>query len=54
MEVRDDRSGWSAFDAWLREPNAGRNPGTTADIVTAALFVGYREGWLHPYNSSEG
>jgi triphosphoribosyl-dephospho-CoA synthase len=36
------------FDAWLREGGHGRNPGTTADLVTAGLFVGLREGWLSP------
>jgi triphosphoribosyl-dephospho-CoA synthase len=32
--------GW--FDEWLR--GLGRNPGTTADIVTASLFVALRTG----------
>ncbi len=27
------------FDAWLRAAGSQRNPGTTADLVTAALFV---------------
>jgi triphosphoribosyl-dephospho-CoA synthase len=27
------------FDAWLRDPARGWNPGTTADLVAAALFV---------------
>jgi triphosphoribosyl-dephospho-CoA synthase len=32
------------FDAWLRAEGRGRNPGTTADLVTAGLFVALREG----------
>lgn len=42
------------FDEWLRTAGRGRNPGTTADLVTAALFVTLREGILslppsHPW-----
>lgn len=29
----------SSFDAWLRDPARRWNPGTTADLVAAALFV---------------
>ena len=32
------------LDAWLRAEGRGRNPGTTADLVTACLFVALREG----------
>jgi triphosphoribosyl-dephospho-CoA synthase len=32
------------FDAWLRADGHRRNPGTTADLVTACLFVALREG----------
>lgn len=39
---------WAAFDAWLREDGHARNPGTTADLLTAAVFVGLRESWLTP------
>jgi triphosphoribosyl-dephospho-CoA synthase len=31
------------FDAWLREDGHRRNPGTTADLLTACLFVLLRE-----------
>jgi triphosphoribosyl-dephospho-CoA synthase len=31
------------FDAWLRAEGHSRNPGTTADLVTACLFVLLRE-----------
>lgn len=33
----DDPSGQEAFDAWLRERKC--NPGTTADLIAAALYV---------------
>ena len=29
----------AAFDEWLRDPARRRNPGTTADLLAAALFV---------------
>jgi triphosphoribosyl-dephospho-CoA synthase len=35
-----------SFDASLREPGNALNPGTTADLVTAALFVALLEGML--------
>lgn len=34
------------FDAWLRADGHRRNPGTTADLIAAALFVLLREGRL--------
>jgi triphosphoribosyl-dephospho-CoA synthase len=34
------------FDAWLRADGHRRNPGTTADLVAAGLFVLLREGRL--------
>jgi len=34
------------FDAWLRADGHRRNPGTTADLVTAILFAGLREGLI--------
>jgi triphosphoribosyl-dephospho-CoA synthase len=44
-------AGWPAgghdalreLDAWLREDGHQRNPGTTADLVTACLFVALRQ-----------
>jgi triphosphoribosyl-dephospho-CoA synthase len=42
-----DRAGWAALDdldAWLRAEGHRRNPGATADLVTACLFVLLREG----------
>jgi triphosphoribosyl-dephospho-CoA synthase len=32
------------FDAWLRADGHRRNPGTTADLVAACLFVALRQG----------
>jgi triphosphoribosyl-dephospho-CoA synthase len=34
----------AAFDAWLRADGHRRNPGSTADLVAASLFVALREG----------
>jgi triphosphoribosyl-dephospho-CoA synthase len=34
------------FDFWLRADSHRRNPGTTADLIAAALFVLLREGRL--------
>jgi triphosphoribosyl-dephospho-CoA synthase len=36
------------FDFWLRADGHRRNPGTTADLVAAALFAGLRDGLLRP------
>lgn len=41
-------SRFRAFDAWLRSRGSQRNPGTTADLVTACLFVAIREKILTP------
>ena len=38
------RTALAEFDAWLRAKNHQRNPGTTADLVTASLFAALREG----------
>jgi triphosphoribosyl-dephospho-CoA synthase len=53
----NERAGWLAYqelDGWLRTEGRRRNPGTTADLLTAALFVMLREGTLalptsHPW-----
>jgi triphosphoribosyl-dephospho-CoA synthase len=36
------------FDFWLRSDSNRRNPGTTADLVAAGLFVCLREGSIRP------
>ena len=42
----DGRRALESFDASLREPGNALNPGTTADLVTATLFVALVEGML--------
>jgi triphosphoribosyl-dephospho-CoA synthase len=46
--VRDDagRAALAEFDASLRRDGNALNPGTTADVVTAVLFVALLEGLL--------
>jgi triphosphoribosyl-dephospho-CoA synthase len=45
-----DRLG--AFDSWLRRPANRFNPGTTADLVTAALYAALRDGTVRcPFTS---
>ncbi|QDT90702.1 triphosphoribosyl-dephospho-CoA synthase [Gimesia algae] len=34
------------FDSWLREQGNQRNPGTTADLIVATLFVALRDGFI--------
>jgi triphosphoribosyl-dephospho-CoA synthase len=34
------------FDHWLRDDGHARNPGATADLVTAGLFVALRDGTI--------
>jgi triphosphoribosyl-dephospho-CoA synthase len=34
------------FDAWLRGDGHARNPGATADLITAALFAALRDGTI--------
>jgi triphosphoribosyl-dephospho-CoA synthase len=36
------------FDEWLRADGHRRNPGTTADLIAATLFVALREGLIEP------
>lgn len=49
------------LDRWLRADGNARNPGTTADLVTATLFAGLRTGalqlpiaWNATHSSSDG
>jgi RimK family alpha-L-glutamate ligase len=37
------RAAYEEFDRWLRADGHARNPGTTADLVTASLFAALRE-----------
>jgi triphosphoribosyl-dephospho-CoA synthase len=36
----------ATFDDWLRAPSRRLNPGTTADLVTAALYAALRDGTI--------
>ena len=38
--------GLTDFDFWLRSDGHRRNPGTTADLICAGLFVALREGLI--------
>jgi triphosphoribosyl-dephospho-CoA synthase len=38
------RQALAELDAWLRAEGHARNPGATADLVTASLFVALRQG----------
>lgn len=45
----DTEEGWSefhSFDAWLRDEGHSRNPGASADVVAAGLFVALRDGTI--------
>jgi triphosphoribosyl-dephospho-CoA synthase len=48
----DEESGYiralADLDFWLRSDGHRRNPGTTADLVTAGLFCALRDGILPP------
>jgi triphosphoribosyl-dephospho-CoA synthase len=51
------RRAFAELDAWLRAVRNTRNPGTTADLVTASLFAALREGIIvmpSPYPWSDG
>lgn len=44
-----DRDGWAALtelDSWLRAEGRARNPGATADLIAACLFVLLRENTI--------
>lgn len=41
------------FDVWLRTDGHRRNPGTSADLIAAALFYSLREGLVHPPTKAE-
>jgi triphosphoribosyl-dephospho-CoA synthase len=38
------QAAFDSLDAWLRAEGHSRNPGTTADLVTASLFTALRQG----------
>jgi triphosphoribosyl-dephospho-CoA synthase len=42
----EGQSALEQLDAWLRASGHARNPGTTADLVTASLFLALRQGTM--------
>jgi len=40
--------GLADLDFWLRSDEHRRNPGTSADLIAAALFAGLRDGLIEP------
>jgi triphosphoribosyl-dephospho-CoA synthase len=48
LQAEDFKSGLQELDHWLRETGNRRNPGTTADLIVAALFVALRDGFIKP------
>jgi triphosphoribosyl-dephospho-CoA synthase len=46
MRTAEGRGALHSFDASLREPGNALNPGTTADLVAATVFVAVLEGML--------
>ena len=48
LETPEGRQAFRNFDAWLRSDNHARNPGTTADLIAAALFLALREKQIPP------
>lgn len=64
LDAPEGRHAFLDFDAWLRSDNHARNPGTTADLIAAALYVALREGCIttetpfewndHPFHEQPG
>jgi triphosphoribosyl-dephospho-CoA synthase len=46
-EREEARRHCEAFDEWLRDPCRRLNPGTTADLITAALYAALRDGTIN-------
>lgn len=42
MNALEDRERFGQFDQWLRADGNRRNPGTSADLITAGLYVAFR------------
>jgi triphosphoribosyl-dephospho-CoA synthase len=45
-ETSEGIESFGEFDAWLRLDGHARNPGATADLITAALFAALRDGTI--------
>ena len=54
--VEESRTLCQQFETWLRSRSSLLNPGTTADLITAALFAALRDGTIqlprHPGSAS--
>jgi triphosphoribosyl-dephospho-CoA synthase len=48
LDTPQGRQAYRDLDAFLRADNHARNPGTTADLIAAALFVALREKRIDP------
>jgi triphosphoribosyl-dephospho-CoA synthase len=48
LATAEGRRRFLEFDCWLREDGHARNPGTSADLVAACLFVALRAEQLNP------
>ncbi|WP_298860087.1 triphosphoribosyl-dephospho-CoA synthase [uncultured Gimesia sp.] len=46
LQAEQFDSSLAPFDSWLRFKGNQRNPGTTADLIVAALFVALRDGFI--------
>lgn len=55
LEAPNAQLEWAEFDRWLRSDGNRRNPGTTADLIAAALFAAFRDGGVpRPLLSGRG
>ena len=45
-ETVESQEEFAELDAWLRDDGHRKNPGTSADLVAATLFVGLCEGLI--------
>lgn len=45
---KERQNAYRQFDLWLRADRNRRNPGTTADLIAATLFVALRERLIDP------
>jgi triphosphoribosyl-dephospho-CoA synthase len=46
LKADDFKTNLSKLDSWLRLHGNQRNPGTTADLIVAGLFVAMRDGFI--------
>jgi len=55
LKRQNAQAEWDEFDHWLRADGNRRNPGTTADLIAAALFAAFRDGGVpRPLFSGRG